>query len=140
MVPNVTPALVVFGFAGVSGIRVDIAIAMTACVALGIAVDDTAHFLIRFRDFGGSLKTPLPALEKAFSQCGPAMLQTTMIAGIGMFVFSFSSLAAMGRFSLTLVFLLFLAIVGNLVLLPPMMAPIQRLVRKKTQKRVRRAA
>lgn len=140
MIPNVTPALVVFGFAGVLGVRVDIAIAMTACVALGIAVDDTAHFLIRFRDFGGSLDTPLPALEKAFAQCGPAMLQTTMIAGIGMFVFSFSALAAMGRFSLTLVFLLFFAIVGNLVLLPPMVAPLQRMVRKRPPERARRAA
>lgn len=140
MIPNVTPALVVFGFAGVLGVRVDIAIAMTACVALGIAVDDTAHFLIRFRDFGGSLDTPLPALEKAFAQCGPAMLQTTMIAGIGMFVFSFSALAAMGRFSLTLVFLLFFAIVGNLVLLPPMVAPLQRMVRRRPPARARRAA
>lgn len=140
MVPNVTPALVVFGFAGILGVRVDIAIAMTACVALGIAVDDTAHFLIRFRDYGGSLKTPLPALELAFAQCGPAMLQTTMIAGIGMFVFSFSSLAAMGRFSLALVFLLFLAIFGNLVLLPPMVAPLQRLIRKRPPTRYRRAA
>ncbi len=140
MVPNVTPALIVFGMDGVLGVRIDIAIAMTACVALGIAVDDTAHFLIRFRDLGGSLRTPLPALERAYSQCGPAMLQTTMISGIGMFVFSFSSLAAMGRFAYTLVFLLFFAIVGNLILLPPMIAPLRRLVRKRTSRPMRRAA
>ena len=32
---------------------------MTASVALGIAVDDTTHFLIRFRDYGGNLRNYL---------------------------------------------------------------------------------
>ena len=48
MLPNLFPILVLFGMLGWFGWPVDLAIAMTASVALGIAVDDTTHFLIRF--------------------------------------------------------------------------------------------
>ncbi len=56
MLPNLFPVMVVFGGLGWCDFPVDLAIAMTASVALGIAVDDTTHFLIRFRDSGGSLR------------------------------------------------------------------------------------
>ncbi len=55
MLPNLFPVLIVFGCLGWVGFPIDLAIAMTACIALGIAVDDTTHFLVRFRDFDGSL-------------------------------------------------------------------------------------
>ena len=49
MIPNVFPIVVVFGALGWLGINVDIGIMMTASVALGVAVDDTVHFLTWFR-------------------------------------------------------------------------------------------
>ena len=45
MIPNVFPIVVVFGSLGWLGIKIDIGIMMTASVALGVAVDDTIHFL-----------------------------------------------------------------------------------------------
>ncbi len=49
MLPNVFPVLVVFGIMGWSNVQVDIGSMMTASVAMGIAVDDTIHFLTWFR-------------------------------------------------------------------------------------------
>ena len=49
MIPNVFPVLLVFGVMGHSGILVDIGTMMTASVAMGVAVDDTIHFLSWFR-------------------------------------------------------------------------------------------
>ena len=49
MVPNVFPVLLVFGAMGWLSVAVDIGSMMTASVAMGVAVDDTIHFLTWFR-------------------------------------------------------------------------------------------
>ena len=46
LLPNLFPALVVLGSAGFLGYSLDVASLTTASVALGIAVDDTLHFLL----------------------------------------------------------------------------------------------
>ncbi len=118
MIPNVMPTLIVFGGLGLLGIRVDIAIAMTASVALGIAVDDTSHFLIRFRDFGGTLSGVLPPLRQSIDQCGPAMFHTTLISGLSILVSYFSELLVMSKFALTISILLTIALLADLIMLP----------------------
>ncbi len=50
MIPNVLPVLVIFGAMGWMGIAIDIGSMMTASIALGVAVDDTIHFLSWYRD------------------------------------------------------------------------------------------
>ena len=49
MIPNVFPIVVIFGFMGWIGALIDIGTMMTASVAMGVAVDDTVHFLTWFR-------------------------------------------------------------------------------------------
>ena len=49
MLPNVFPVVAVFGIMGWRGTPVDIGSMMTASVAMGVAVDDTIHFLTWFR-------------------------------------------------------------------------------------------
>ena len=49
MIPNVFPVICIFGFMGWAGLLVDIGAMMTASVALGVAVDDTMHYLAWFR-------------------------------------------------------------------------------------------
>ena len=50
MLPNVLPVLVIFGGMGWLGIAVDIGSMMAASIALGVAVDDTIHFLTWYRE------------------------------------------------------------------------------------------
>jgi len=57
MIPNVLPCAVVLGGMGLIGVPLEIGSIMTASVALGIAVDDTLHFITWFRrGLGGSLR------------------------------------------------------------------------------------
>jgi predicted RND superfamily exporter protein len=118
MLPNVFPTLVVFGWLGWVGQPIDLAIAMTACIALGIAVDDTTHFLIRFRDFGGALDNLNVPIKKTIAQCGPAMLHTTMIGGAGLIVYYFSDMLVVSRFSWAITILLMIALFADVVMLP----------------------
>ncbi len=118
MIPNLFPTLALFGWLGWMGSPVDLAIAMTACVALGIAVDDTTHFLIRFRDHEGGFHNIAGPISKTMEQCGPAMLHTTLIGGAGLFVYYFSSMLVVSRFSWAIATLLVIALLADILMLP----------------------
>ncbi len=122
MIPNVFPIVLVFGAMGFLGISVDIGSMMTASVAMGIAVDDTIHFLTWYRQGLGEGMNRMDALRKAYSHCASAMTQTTMIAGFGLSVFALSTFAPTQRFGVLMLVLLATALVGDLVILPALLA------------------
>ncbi len=121
MVPNVFPIVLFFGFLGWRGDPIDIGVVMTASVALGIAVDDTLHFLTFFRrelDRNGCRER---AVEYAMKHCGPAMVQTSVSCGLGLLVFGLSDFLPTSRFATSMATLLALALAGDLVLLPALL-------------------
>ena len=67
MIPNVCPAAVGYGVLGWMDYPIDIGMAMTACVALGIAVDDSVHFITHWHEARrkgmNSLEAVLDALK-----------------------------------------------------------------------------
>ena len=121
MLPNLFPIVVLFGGLGWFNLPVDLAIAMTASVALGIAVDDTTHFLIRFREFGGTAANVLAPVRKAICQCGPAMLHTTAIGSAGLLVYVFTEMVVVKNFSLAITGMLVLALIADVFMLPALL-------------------
>ncbi|PQO39994.1 efflux RND transporter permease subunit [Blastopirellula marina] len=122
MLPNVFPVVLIFGFMGLAGIEVDIGTMMTASVAMGVAVDDTIHFLTWFRwglDKGLNRRE---AIREAYRRCAVAMMQTTIIGGLGLAVFAVSSFTPTQRFGYLMVSLLAAALLGDLVFLPALLA------------------
>ena len=122
MIPNMFPVLVIFGIMGWMGILVDVGSMMTASVALGVAVDDTMHYLTWFRrglDEGLDRKG---ACLMAYQRCGTAMSQTTLIGGLGLAVFAFSTFTPTQRFGTLMLVLLFAALFGDLVFLPALLS------------------
>jgi predicted RND superfamily exporter protein len=122
MIPNVFPAIIIFGGMGWLDIQVQIGSVMTASAALGIAVDDTIHFLTWFRRGLHAGQDRRAALGEALQRCAGAMLLTTMICGAGLAVFGLSSFVPILHFAWLMVTLLLAAIVGDLVLLPAILA------------------
>ncbi|TWT88669.1 putative efflux pump membrane transporter TtgB [Pseudobythopirellula maris] len=121
MAPNVFPVAVVFGLMGWLGVKLDIGVMMTASVALGVAVDDTLHFTTWFRrGLNDGLSRP-EAVRHAFERSAVAMIQTTLIVGIGMAVFMASTFTPTRQFGLLMMVLLSAALVGDLVLLPALL-------------------
>ena len=118
MVPNVFPVMVVFGFMGWRGILVDVGTMMTASVALGVAVDNTMHYLTWFRDsVNHGLKPKYAALE-GYERCATAMTETTIIGGLGLAAFSFSTFTPTQMFGNMMLAILGVSIYGDLVFLP----------------------
>lgn len=130
MLPNVFPICIVFGFMSWTGIEVDIGTMMTASVAMGVAVDDTVHFLTWFRWGLDEGYTRGRAIKEAYSRCAMAMFQTTIIGGLGLAVFAFSTFTPTQRFGYLMVSLLAVALIGDLIFLPALLAgPLGRVFR-----------
>lgn len=130
MIPNLFPLVVVFGGLGWFGIPVDIGIMMTASVALGVAVDDTIHFVSWFRRGLSIGLSRHDAAIQAYERCAKAMVQTTLVAGLGLAVFSVSTFTPTKQFGYLMVTILTAALVGDLILLPAMLVgPVGALFR-----------
>ncbi len=128
MIPNLFPIVVVFGALGWLGISVDIGIMMTASVALGVAVDDTVHFVSWFRRGLSVGLSRYEAAIESYERCATAMVQTTVIAGLGLAVFAFSTFTPTQQFGYLMVTILAAALVGDLILLPALLvSPLGRL-------------
>lgn len=133
MVPNVFPLVIIFGIMGHMGTLVDIGTMMTASVAMGVAVDDTIHFLTWFRDGLKKGMDRKQAIFEAYKRVAPAMTQTTIIAGLGLSVFAMSTFTPTQRFGTLMLSLLGAALVGDLIFLPAILAsPIGRLFELRT--------
>jgi len=113
---NLFPAIVVLGLAGHCGFSLDVASLMTASVALGIAVDDTLHFLLWQREETGADGSQ--RIETTLRYCGKAILQTSMILGISIVLYGFCGFLPTVRFGILLSAMMFAALIGDLILLP----------------------
>ncbi|MEO1616738.1 MAG: MMPL family transporter [Planctomycetota bacterium] len=122
MIPNMFPVLLIFGLMGHFGRLIDIGTMMTASVAMGVAVDDTIHFLSWFRSFLDKGYDRVKAVEMTYRRVGPAMTQTTIVGGIGLFVFALSTFTPTQRFGTLMLVLLSAALIGDLILLPALLA------------------
>jgi hypothetical protein len=122
MVPNIFPVVVIFGAMGWMGIDVDIGTMMTASVAMGVAVDDTIHFLTWYRWGLAAGLSRVGAIQQAYRRVGRAMAQTTAIGGLGMFVFALSTFTPTQMFGILMLALLLAALVGDLIFLPAILA------------------
>ena len=132
MIPNVFPIFIVFGFMGHYGTLVDIGTMMTASVALGIATDDTIHFLTWFRKGIEEGMSRAEATQYAYSRSATAITQTTIIAGFGLAAFALSTFTPTQMFGIMMLAILLMATFGNLVFLAAMLnTPIGRFFEKK---------
>ena len=122
MIPNVFPVVVVFGVMSYRGIKVDIGSMMTASVAMGVAVDDTIHFLNWYRGALAKGLDRIAAIRVAYTRVATAMTQTTLIAGLGLSAFAMSTFTPTQRFGTLMLFLLAAALIGDLIVLPAILA------------------
>ncbi|MFG0261271.1 MAG: MMPL family transporter, partial [Novipirellula sp. JB048] len=122
MIPNVFPVLIVFGVMCHLEVAIDIGTMMTASVAMGVAVDDTIHFLTWFRANLDRGMSRVDAVIETYRRVGPAMTQTTIVGGLGLFIFALSTFTPTQRFGTLMLVMLATALVGDLILLPALLA------------------
>ena len=120
--PNLLPAVLVFGAAGLMKYTLDVASLMTASVALGIAVDDTLHMLIWWRKRHAAGGSSHRSLVDALNHCGTAVVQTSVVCGFSIGLYAFCGFLPTVRFGILLLVMLLAALIGDLVLLPALLS------------------
>lgn len=118
MLPNVTPAAIIFGTMGWLNMEVEIGTVLTASVMMGVCVDDTLHLISHFRSLRRKGLSHVEAVNEAISNCGGAMLQTALVCGLGMLAFALSPFTPVARFAWLTFSLLMVGLVSDLILTP----------------------
>ena len=127
LLPNVIPLILTAGMMGFLGIAIKPSTILVFSVAFGISVDDTIHFLVKYRQ---ELKATRWNIKKsvysALRETGVSMFYTSIVLFFGFSVFMISSyggtVALGGLVSATLLF----AMLANLVLLPSLLLSLEK--------------
>ncbi len=121
MIPNIFPMVIVAGIVGWSGVALDTDTLLVMPIAIGIAVDDTIHFLTRYRTeilHGAGRKE---AIDTTLKEVGQAMMFTSLILSIGFLVFLTTSYIPMNKFGGLSAMAISLALVADLFYLPALL-------------------
>jgi predicted RND superfamily exporter protein len=130
MIPNTLPVLIVFGGMGWLGAKVDIGSMMAASIALGVAVDDTIHFMTWFRQSLAVTRSRRRAIVMAYRHCASPTTQSALISGLGLAVFTLSSFTPTQRLGYLMLTILFAGVVAELFMLPAILqSPLGRVFR-----------
>ncbi len=122
LVPNLFPLAVAGGYLVFTGQALEIVTVCAFTVCLGIAVDDTIHFLTRYEEERLKNNDSAEAINSAFSSVGTALIMTTIVLVTGFSTVLFSDsrdhfmFAAMGAITLTA------ALFADLIFLPALLA------------------
>jgi len=123
LVPNLIPILGVEAWLVLTGRELTVMNMLALTVAFGIAVDDTLHFLNRFRLAGDG---PMAArIDAAIATAGPPMLATTAILVAGLVVTGFSAIPGVAVFGLLIALAVVLALLADMFLLPGLIARLK---------------
>lgn len=121
IVANMAPVSVIFGFMGWSGIPLDMMTITIAAISIGIAVDDTIHYLHRFKKEIAVDGDYHAAMHRSHESIGYAMSYTSATIMIGFFILVLSVFIPTIYFGLLTVLAMFMAIVADLLLLPKLL-------------------
>nr|AHZ46198.1 transporter [uncultured bacterium N27-1E] len=99
LIPNTLPVTVYFGTLGLTGVTLNPLTSLIACVVLGIAVDDTIHFMVRFREKADELGDESQAVIAALRSVARPVTSTTAALCAGFLVLAASGLRQMVEFS-----------------------------------------
>ena len=121
MLPNLFPIVVDFGVMGWAGIHLTVATSLIASIAIGLAVDDTIHYMFRFNHQFHKDFSRHHANNRTIADVGKPIVFTSLAMGLGFSVFLFSSFVPTTIFGILMVVTMASALYGDLLLLPLIM-------------------
>jgi uncharacterized protein len=116
--PNLVSSLTVLGVLGACGIPLDIMTITIASISIGIAVDDTIHYIHRFREEFQRCGNYLHSMRAAHAGVGSAMFYTSVTIVAGYILLVFSDFVPSILFGVLSSAAMVVALIGALTLLP----------------------
>ena len=118
IIPNIIPLLIIAGVMGFAGINLKITTAIVFTISFGIAIDDTIHFLSKFKLELNKGKSKLYALKRTYISTGKAIVLTSAILISGFLLLLMSSFMGTFYMGLMICITLLVAVLADLFILP----------------------
>ncbi len=122
---NLLPIFVTLGVMGIAGIRLDVATVTIAALILGLVVDDTTHFLYRFREALHECGDHEAAVRTTLRTSGVAMTTTTLVLVLGFMILGMATVKSVAFFGLLAAVGLATALLGDLMVLPALLVTLK---------------
>ena len=121
MIPNLTPIilglLIMYSF----NIPLDMFTLLIGSIAIGLAVDDTIHFMHNFKRYYIKYGDSAKAIEETFFTTGKALVITTVVLSLGFYSYLMGDMIAVQNFGLLTGSVIILALIADLLLAPALM-------------------
>ena len=125
ILPNMFPIVINFGVMGWIGIELSMVTSLIAGIAIGMAVDDIIHYLVRYNQkFKAHMDKKL-ALENTLQHIGNQMIFSSVAVCAGFFILVFSSFKATAIFGIMMVIIMFSGLFADIVILPSLMLHVE---------------
>ncbi len=121
MLPNLAPILITMGVMGWFGLPLDMVTMLTGSITIGLAVDDTVHFMHHFRRYHSRTGDVPEAVHKTLDTAGRAMIVTTVVLSLGFLVMTTATLRSIVNFGLLTGVTVILALLADFFLAPALM-------------------
>lgn len=122
MVPNVFPLFVFFGLMGFTGAELNFGTNIIASIALGVAVDDTIHIMMRLSKAVRTTTDQEQALLETLSTVGKSALYASLILFLGFLTLGFSTFVPIREFGFLSAATILVGLIGEITLLPALLA------------------
>jgi predicted RND superfamily exporter protein len=126
MLPNIVPLTFIMWIMTMSGIYIDIGTALVCSVCLGIAVDDTIHFMINYYRAKKEGLNVEDSLESVLNHTGKALVITSFILVVGFGFFMLSQFIPNIKFGFLCSLTLLIALITDFILLPAVILKLDK--------------
>lgn len=122
LVPNIIPVAVNFGIMGIFSIPLNVGTAMVSVIAIGIAVDDTLHFMTRYNDEMHQLKNQDEAMKRCIRSEFKVVAATSIALSLGFGVLAFSQFMPIVQFGMLSAVVMLVAFLCDIIVTPVLLS------------------
>jgi len=122
LLPNLLPVILVIGVMGWLGLTIDMGVAIAGAIIIGVAVDDTIHFLVKYFDARKRGLSMEDTFDEVLHYAGRAILFTTVVLSLSFSIFAFSTFTPNQNFGVVTATALIIALIIDLLYLPALLS------------------
>jgi len=126
MIPNLAPIIATLGVMGWFAIPMNLFTMLVGNIAIGLAVDDTIHFMHNFRRYFEESGDAKAAVMETLHTTGRAMLITSCVLSIGFFIFMFATMNNLIQFGFLTGLVIILALFADYFIAPALMVIVNK--------------
>lgn len=132
LIPNLLPLVITAGLMGFVGVPIKPSTILVFSIAFGISVDDTIHFLAKYRqELTANQWRIKKSVYAALRETGVSMFYTSIVLFFGFSVFAISNFGGTVALGMLVSATLLLAMLSNLILLPSLLLSLERNIANK---------